>query len=305
MKEIENIVEQYILGNLSPDELSEFESQMAQNPDLKSEVDLQKDVIEAVKNHRRMSLKQNLSQINPSAGIGNLLTQKIAIGAATLTTALVIGIGIYNASVKENQAIEALEDKNKIEQITEQKSISDNIDNVVAINESRTQEEEKVEDLIQVEKVVTQKNNNKIITSPVKESAVPEVNTPDIFYNPDEDFNTNNNFDEHDVGNNNSHSSSPSDSEFKPLVEVEYTECQRNDKVQSYKYSNGTYEFCGINESEPTIIEITSGNSNFTEGAKYLKYNNNYYEIVPTSSYEKFENHIVTDKKLRSELNKI
>ena len=301
MKEIENIVEQYILGNLSPDELSKFESQMAQNPDLKSEVDLQKDVIEAVKNHRRMSLKQNLSQINPSTRIGNLLTQKIAISAAILTTALVISIGIYSASVKENQVVEALEKRNKTEQTTKQKPIQDSI---VAFEESNPEVEE-VKNLTQVDKIETGKSNNNVTTSTVKKPSKSKVVISNPTYNPEEDFNSSNNFDEHDISNNTSHNPLPSNSEFKSLVDVDYTKCKRNDKVQSYKYSNGTYEFCGINESEPTIIEIISGNSKFKEGAKYLKYNNLYYEIVPTSSYEKFENHIITDKELRSELNKI
>ena len=49
MKNIDSTIEQYLLGNLSADEVKAFEHEIQNNPDIKSEVNMQRNIIEAIK----------------------------------------------------------------------------------------------------------------------------------------------------------------------------------------------------------------------------------------------------------------
>ncbi|MBI3136243.1 MAG: cytochrome c [Bacteroidetes bacterium] len=86
LKVIETI-EQYLMGTLSPNEKTDFESQMNQNPELKSQVDLQNQIMQGI---QRMALKNATQSAYKSYKLQSFLTKAIVI--AVITTAATLGI---------------------------------------------------------------------------------------------------------------------------------------------------------------------------------------------------------------------
>jgi hypothetical protein len=89
----EDLVSRYLDNEMSDVEKLEFENRLASDPGLKEEYAFQKDVIQAVKESRRMELKSRLSNIQPpSTPIYQTLGVKIA-AVASITA--IVGVGTY------------------------------------------------------------------------------------------------------------------------------------------------------------------------------------------------------------------
>lgn len=90
---IEELVSRYLEGEMSDIEKLNFENQLVNNVDLQEEFQLQKDILEGVREYRKAELKARLDNIAvPSSGIYQYLGVKIA-ALVTLTT--LIGFGAY------------------------------------------------------------------------------------------------------------------------------------------------------------------------------------------------------------------
>lgn len=98
MENIDLVIEQYLMGELSPEQVSSFEQYLASNPAIEKNVQLQRNTIEAIKQTRRLQLKSNLANINPSTV--SPITQKIAIIASSFLAASLIGAGAYFSTAK-------------------------------------------------------------------------------------------------------------------------------------------------------------------------------------------------------------
>jgi anti-sigma factor RsiW len=86
-------IEAYLQGHLEGADKLAFEHSMAQDPLLKNEVELQRDIIESLQNYRRAQLKSRLNNIEVGgASTGVSSTIKIA---ASLISIGIIGAGIY------------------------------------------------------------------------------------------------------------------------------------------------------------------------------------------------------------------
>jgi hypothetical protein len=87
MTNIEQI-EDYLTNRLGPQEKLTFEQQLASDPSLKADLELQKQIIEGVRNARRLELKAMLNQV-PVAGstsaapAGKILATAITAGIVT------------------------------------------------------------------------------------------------------------------------------------------------------------------------------------------------------------------------------
>src|SRR4051812_15209527 len=66
--ESSNMIEAYLRNELSPVEKAAFEKRIAQDPLLKNELELQKDIITTLQDHRKAELKHRLNQIDVSDG---------------------------------------------------------------------------------------------------------------------------------------------------------------------------------------------------------------------------------------------
>ncbi len=85
-----NLIETYMEDVLTEAEKLEFEQQLANNPELRAELQLQTDIIEAIKTTRRQDLKQKLNRVGvPPSGMA-YISPRLIIGVGL---ALLIGIG--------------------------------------------------------------------------------------------------------------------------------------------------------------------------------------------------------------------
>lgn len=85
-------IERYLEGNMSGEELKAFEKLLDKDPMLKSEFELQQDIINAIKESRKAELKARLDNINVGAYNTGISGAKIVLTGA-ITAA--IGLGIY------------------------------------------------------------------------------------------------------------------------------------------------------------------------------------------------------------------
>ncbi len=115
MKEIINteLIEQYLQGQLNDVDSAAFEQQIDADPNLKNEVDFQRDMISSLENARDSDLKLRMAAIAVGAGFGAV--QKFAITASTLVVGSMIFFGIseFNSTTES----ELIESQGKIETV--------------------------------------------------------------------------------------------------------------------------------------------------------------------------------------------
>lgn len=90
------MIDDYLTGKLSPEESGRFMELLEQDPALKEEFLMQKDMVHSLQNHRRAELKNRLNQIEVGTGysVPSALTLKFIAGTALVA---VLGIGTYFA----------------------------------------------------------------------------------------------------------------------------------------------------------------------------------------------------------------
>src|SRR5436190_1701308 len=93
----EEKIEAYLAGKLNAADKLALEEGMTKDPLLKNEVELQNDIIESLKNSRKIQLKNRLNTIDMNtASTGVSSAVKIA---ASFITVGIVGAGLYYFSV--------------------------------------------------------------------------------------------------------------------------------------------------------------------------------------------------------------
>ena len=87
----ENIAS-YLDGDMSPDQMQNFEMQLHTDPVLRSEFELQQDIIHSLQDFRKTQLKSRLDQVPVSMGPSGLMGIK---AAAAMVISGIIGLGTY------------------------------------------------------------------------------------------------------------------------------------------------------------------------------------------------------------------
>jgi hypothetical protein len=90
-KQIQNLLDKYFRGGMEPTEQAEFEIQLHNDPLMQGEFELQKDIVEAIKDSRRKDIKGRLDQIK----VGGAQPFSFMNVAASVTLATVISVGSY------------------------------------------------------------------------------------------------------------------------------------------------------------------------------------------------------------------
>lgn len=274
MKNIDTLIEQYIQGNMSLEEAANFEEQLSQNPDVQAEVSMQKNIIEAIKQTRRLELKTKLMQINPNTV--SPVTQKIAIAAATFAVSTLVSIGIYSLSVNNNHQTSAPENKIQIEMV-ETQGESKNTETIESLEK---------EELVSNERSESSSGlaPKKSILSPSKKTEENTVsNKTSKIFDPTKPILGSK--DENELGNN----------ENLPLEKQNTTHKEETPQIRTNKnYPYLGYEYDGKNivilgdYKDAYIIEERVG-------MRVLKYQGKLYKIVASNTPERLENHLVTD----------
>lgn len=94
-KKLENseLIDAYLDGKLSGKEKLEFEEKMQTDPVLETEFQLQKDIVNSLKEYRKAELKARLDNINVGSGVGSGINAVNWVITAGITS--MIGLGAY------------------------------------------------------------------------------------------------------------------------------------------------------------------------------------------------------------------
>ncbi len=126
----ENIAS-YLDGDMSPDQMQEFEMQLHTDPVLRSEFNLQQDIIHSIKDFRKTQLKTQLDQVAVSAGPSGV----VGITAATaIVISGIIGLGAYLyllSPSEETSSITVDEAHVQAEVITETEVVAETSEEVI------------------------------------------------------------------------------------------------------------------------------------------------------------------------------
>ena len=318
LKQME-LIESYLQDKLSPEMANDFVKKITADPNLKSEVEFQRDIVESVKVARKAELKARLNRINVTGTSSSSQTGSVLTASAFF---IALGLGIYFISSPEpiSQEITILQSDQKPK--NESNILTNEDDKELA--EITTQDDEptiitntdSAQSKVAAPELIAQKQVDKDRTDPVKSSSSndvsdkdykdqasndiaivekPMVVIPDItsdFVDDDELEST----EELDVTDN---SISMKDESTIAKFEIENL---KDDKYTfNYRFKKGKLLLYGNFSASPyEIIEL-----NTNEGKRiYLYYSDEFYPLNEEQS-KIADLTAITEKSLIQELNKI
>lgn len=249
------LIDDYLTNRLTESEKVAFEQQVASDPSLKAEVELQKNILEGIKSVRAAELKAILNNVPIGASVSNSFSaMKIAAG--------IIGAGILIGSIYYYYQPKGL---------PEGPNLSTSIQDSLQDNDSA----ESTEKLIPVEEP-TENSNSPVVTEPTKEKATeskkekkkpstvsqPKLNVVD----PTDEMATEDNQNEIVI------TEDPKSSVTLSHIQVE-TDSSSKKYNFHYQFNNGKLQLYGpFDKSLYEILEI-NGDSH----SVFLFYKENYY----------------------------
>lgn len=269
----EDKIEAYLAGKLNATDTLALEEGMRKDPLLKNEVELQRDIIESLKNNRKLQLKNRLNNIDvTSTSTGVSSAVKIA---ASFITVGIIGAGIYYFSVlstdktKDNVTVVLNEDVKipKVQNNNDANAVKNDNGAITSTNETVNTEKNKSSGNKSGVAVSNKNNKN---TNNTQEEINVQANVPNGVIVETESDRLNRdmtiNIPDGSIGQENA-------------VKVENPDVavdDRNKKEFSYKYTdNKLYLIGDFNDQPYSLYEI-----NTPKGRKlYLSFDEKYYEL--------------------------
>ena len=285
MENIELQIENYLLGNMSPEERGDFEKFISENSNAKSELEMQKLVLEAIKQTRRLELKTKLAGINPSSI--SPWTQKIAIAAVSALTVTLVGITMYT-SINNNLETPKKVSKSSISITSNsspisQKEVKQVESEIEIIDRAKTSAQ--IIPKVNKSKPSVGKNNIKS-TESIRTIKKTDKFDPLVYAEDEEDieYSFNNGTIESSKNNNEIHSS-----------KIDYSVDKGYDFL-GYKYDGKNLQLLGNFKGEAYIVEKKLG-------MLLLRYQGKIYKIVESNNKEeRLEDHQISDLKVLNQL---
>lgn len=284
----QELIDQYHSGQMSPEQMIDFEKELASNPELKSESDFQSDIISGLKEVRKAELKTRLNAIDVHSSWLEFAQQSTLIksfGGVALAT--LIGSGVYLYADKE----ETFENQVAIEISSPEPQSEDFNFNYIEVDQ--TKESSTKDEILLAEKPTVSETKSKAsVTSKeeVKKEVTPQVISPDFnapkanVVEEEGDFES-------------------SDLDMLPTVatanakEIDVTTENVKSVNVKYKYYDGKLFLSGDFDRAPyEILEINSANGRRI----YIQYLNTYYHVKTTDKLTNLPE--VMDQKLIQEL---
>lgn len=262
------IIESYLKGELTGAEKAAFEAQLEQDPLFKSEIELQKDIINSIKGYRKNQLKDRLSNIDVSAtSYFNIAALKIAV------TILMLGMFSYGSyyflfTKDENEVI------SPASQVKEEKVVKAPYQPEVILKETDKRPEASGEKE-EVEEVRTDNKAEKETAVSINKKTNKEIERKEVVVAP----NVIDTFEEKQILVNNNNFDNPVNSTSLPAEKITEVEIRNEDnkgKQLKYKYLNKKLYLYGDFSTSP--YELIELNSNV--GKKlFLFHNHLYYQL--------------------------
>ena len=163
----EELVSRFLDGEMSKSEISDFENQLSNNPEMQEEMQLQKDVIQGIEDVRRLELKARLDGLQvPASNAIQYVGLKVA---ALVSITIMLGFGAYYYF---DDPVEESVDPMEIAEIKKP------VEEPVIISEKPVESVEKEEPVVEEEvKTKKEKKKNKRKESSKKENEVVEEKT--------------------------------------------------------------------------------------------------------------------------------
>lgn len=266
--EFESLVSRYLENEMSDLERLEFENRLINEPGLKEEYTFQKDVINGIKDHRRLSLKNRLDQIDTpgTTNLFNLRNTAIVTGVAAA-----VGIALFwgadqLATEKPDSPVNITASNNTEIYISKQEEIPVVPD---ARFESAKENEAKTAESSSLPAVKTNKTDVSEKPEETTLARKPEIVKPEIM---EETADNIPDIETEDPGDINQ----PDIEENVSRTELEVEMLKGNKKSIQYKFYNSKLYLIGdFDESPYEIIEYNS--ASVDEPLYYLYYNGKFY----------------------------
>lgn len=287
-------IEAYLENKLSPLERIKFESEIKKDPLLESELTLQKDIVESLKNHRKSQLKNRLSNIEVS-----MTPSYWEIGAKIAASVVISGLvsfGVYtyfSGNSKDAATTNGSIVNTEVNSNITNKEANNNSNSSIATNSSNTaitpetvatvdsevkNEAPQQNNTIANNKTVNNSsNNNQASKNTGKKSGSKTSKTTDNFNKRtapviEENFDDNSFQAEENITVPKGQIAQTTDNKSSVNVSIDGT----TDKKFHYKYfSNKLFLYGNFDASTYEILELNT----YTNKAVYLLYNNKYYKI--------------------------
>jgi hypothetical protein len=276
-------IEAYLDNKLSASERSFFENELSKDPLLQNEINLQKDIIETLKTHRKAELKNRLNNIE----VGMDSSYAGLKFAASLLLSGLISYGIYSFVSNEKESNVTITENYKELQAIDSKKTE--VKNTTAANASET---------ANVSKESETKKNTGTTATPTNNTAITVKKGNRKFTAPQAIENLETDQIQKDENTKLPDGKIAQVTETKSEIDVSIDDS--NDKKFHYKYhDNKLFLYGNFNSQTYEIIELNT----YKGKQVYLYYNNDYYQLnsnkLEISPLQK-----ITDKEKIEELNK-
>jgi hypothetical protein len=261
----EEFVNRYLDNELSEIDKLDFENKLLNDADLREEYNFQKDLVNGIKEVRRMELKSRLSNIPIEIPVYQTIGFK-TIAAVTVSAG--IGLGAYFFLDNKNDTpITKIDLNQNNSELVEEYTIPEIPKAITPIIEEKTSDD--------TPQVAVKKNKQQVVVAKHAEEAKPKVIQPNVIQpdvlkpSDEEDFESN------EIGNDNQVNNLES---IKENVESNVAVSTVKDKKNKFHYKffeNKLYLLGNFSEMPYEIIELNS-----SKGKTYfLYYNESYYQL--------------------------
>jgi hypothetical protein len=296
-------IEAYITNKMSAGDKASFQSELAKDPLLNNEIDLQRDIIETLKEHRKAQLKNRLNNIDLTTGTSSYAGLKVA---ASILFAGLISFGAYNylSNVrKDNTSISS--GNNSVVVTSPGKTITNNgSDGVIAENQKSVNavSPEAIKENVIAKKEVgknttlTSTDRSTVNKKVVEPGSEPVFNTPEVKdkYEESDVIRTDNNINmpKGDFGNTNGESTLDN-------LKIEKIKDKNHNLFYQY-YSNKLFLYGDFDSKPYEILELNT----IKDKQLYLYFEDKYYGLNQNQT-DMTALSVIKDKETLEKLNAI
>jgi len=297
MENINLLIENYLTGSMPEGQIVDFEKFIETNPSAKAELEFQRNVIKGIQATKRARLKSELASMNPNIGLS--ITQKLGIAASVLMAISVVAVSYFSIVNQENSTESIL--SNSTTQIEQDVVVNSTTETLISQPQIDKQELEPT--------VIESEGNNTPTIQPVEtENSIVAVDvhssesiteqTSETFRAPHMDMNEyDKDVDYHQTSEEieaNGFGTSHIDKTITPSIDKN---C--NSESEGYTFSENQLKLCGDFDLETFTVFYGEGSDNL-----YFFYQNEYYHIVESNSFQLLEHHTVKDASIIKTLKK-
>lgn len=148
--EIQDKIDNYLMGHMSHEQQLSFEEQLTNNPDLQQEVNMQKDIVNAIQERKRLDFKKRLSSIDVGTTTSSFKFKPWLIGFSLTGLAVLGTFGFWEITKTEEMVIdESINNSQSVEAISTTNENLTTTTTITTIEEPKEVIEQPISDIIE------------------------------------------------------------------------------------------------------------------------------------------------------------